>query len=368
MGHRTILACLVVIAMCGGSSPAAASDDDVLYLEHVDTTDASEAVRVYLARLAEHPSRWTLRDIAVMGPRARDAGPAVLALLDHPDPDVRAAAARTLGYLRYPAVGQLLSLLAVPDIHLNRVAAESLGRIGDRQALPALGAATRDHWYPPVRAAAADAVRHVTSGEPYPPADTTFLDYVNFRLPDCDAPPDAPRLPEPGKLHAAQGDDLQAFAYQDVLLDLPPPPDDPDAPPLLVRRVPNVVLPVGDGWLLGSDRGEFGGELVHRARDGSTTRLLQENVHDIFRVGNRIIAVTGIAHMIINRGMLVDVSPSGEGGWVATPWRRLPGQPEASWRVSDDELLVKTRRGGTIIASSNGDMRMADCPERRVGK
>ena len=77
-----------------------------------------------------------------------------------------------------------------------------------------------------------------------------------------------------------------------------------DAPPLLVRRLPGVVLPVEDGWLMGSVRGEFGGELVSRTPDGTNIEVFADNIRDLFRVGDQTIALTGIAHMFVTAGCL----------------------------------------------------------------
>jgi hypothetical protein len=62
---------------------------------------------------------------------SHEAGPAVLDLLRSPEPDIRVAAAETLGFIEYrPGVPALQAALADPDDwRLAYVAAMALGRL-----------------------------------------------------------------------------------------------------------------------------------------------------------------------------------------------------------------------------------------------
>jgi hypothetical protein len=139
---------------------------------------------------------------------------------------------------------------------------------------------------------------------------------------------------------------------------------EPGKNPTVVRTIPDVVLRVANGWLAGADRGEFGGELVFLGDDGSQQLIVETNVRNIVALGDRTIAVTGLAHMLFNNGALLDVSRRAGGPWVATPWRRLPGAPGKSWLTSTGELLVDVYAGGTILIAPDGSMRMASCTGR----
>jgi hypothetical protein len=79
------------------------------------------------------------------------------------------------------------------------------------------------------------------------------------------------------------------------------------------------ALRVRGGWLVGADRGEWGGELVFLGDDGIQRKLLDENVQDIVQLGSRYVAVTGLAHLTLNHGMLYEVGPDEGGSWRAPP-------------------------------------------------
>jgi HEAT repeat protein len=110
-------------------------------------------------------NRLTLRDLAEVGTVAASAGPTVVGRLESPEPDIRLAAARTLGFIGYgDAAAPLTALLDDPmDVRLNWAAAESLGRLRASSAREALLSTAEDHWYPPVRETANKAVRNIES-------------------------------------------------------------------------------------------------------------------------------------------------------------------------------------------------------------
>ena len=79
--------------------------------------------------------------------------------------------------------------------------------------------------------------------------------------------------------------------------------------------------------------------------------IVETDVQNVVALGGRTIAVTGLAHMMFNNGVLLDVSRRAGGPWVASPWRRLPGAPGKSWLTTTGELLVDVYRGGTILVT-----------------
>src|ERR1051326_8158096 len=85
---------------------------------------------------------WALTRID--GAPARDA---VRRALDDPDESVRHCALESVSLWRDAAANaQLVNILQSSAPHLQRIAAEALGRIGDRSAVkPLLAAAARDH-------------------------------------------------------------------------------------------------------------------------------------------------------------------------------------------------------------------------------
>jgi hypothetical protein len=354
------------------------------------------AGEIFAERLRENPAIHQLRDLAQTGHSGRASGPVLIDLLRHPDWEVRRGAARALGYIGYePAADALVPLLDEPtDIRLNWIAAESLGRIRATSAQSALQRTVDSHWFPAVREAAAGALAAIWAGRPsetYPERDNFPFEFFSYQsmageMPTCRKP----RLrivkePRERKLRASTDSDaLARLAYASTIISYGAAEDlDGTAEPdevievtpqnvvehrQVVSQVPDVALRVEGGWLVGADRGEWGGELVFVAEDGSRQTILDQNVEDIYQLDSRLVAVTGLAHMFVNEAMLYEVSRDAEGKWSARPWRALPSAPGSSWLVLTGELQVNSYDGVSVLVDSTGAMRMAPCrDDQRMG-
>jgi len=96
---------------------------------------------------------------------ARDV-PALVELLAHPDPELRARAAFALGSVQAPdAVPALLPLLGDPEAAVRRDAAFALGQSGDPLTVPRLLAALEVENDPEVRGELLEAVARVGEGD-----------------------------------------------------------------------------------------------------------------------------------------------------------------------------------------------------------
>ena len=347
-----------------------------------------KAGAIFAERLAGKHDVVTLRDLAEIGAAGRDAGPAVVKILEH-EPDLRAAAARTLGYIGYAeATPELVAALDDPmDARVAWAAAMSLGRLNAPDALGALDRTASQHWYPPVRDAARQAAMQIRSGAAGPdrrPGDNFAMEFlafgsINRDLPACRKHREkVVREPEGTKLHTGASDrklkrlkypsevvsygasdeEEQKAAGADIIRVHPGNLMEHRQP---IEQVPDVALRVDGGWLAGSSRGEWGGELMFVGDDGRFQRILGDNVEDIYRLGTRIVATTGLAHLGLNHGALVEITRDSEGRWHATTWRVLPGAPAASFLVAPHGLMVRTVGGGAVVIDADGGMRMADC-------
>ena len=322
------------------------------------------------------PSSEQLRELAALGPAAAYAEPSVIRVLANPDPELQTAAARALGFMgSNAAVRPLITAMQKRGFPvLNAVAAESLGRLGAADASPALKQISARHWHPRVRQAAQQALAHVASGEPYVAerdAGNFAFDFFEFhrprtRMPICEQPaiarrPESASTKRDSDTHVAW---LSQQAYSLAMFE----PDGADAESapgradyLMGPNTPQVALRVAAGWLLGANLGEWGGELVYAADDGRKQRVLDGNIEDIYNLGGQVIALGGVAHMIINEGAVHRLRLSAAGEWSAEPWLQLPGAPESSWPVETGEILVNTYGGGTVLIAADGSMRMAPC-------
>lgn len=349
---------------------------------------STQAGALFAAQLRLSPDVHDLRDLAEAGPAAIDAGETTAALLNHDDPGIRVAAARALGFIGYrQAIGALMATLGDPvDPRLAWAAAESLGRLQATEALPALDSTARIHWFPPVRKAAAEAARHIREGVPYQAQfhrrnfALEFFAYEHIRNdgPGCEKPVDAVQIePTSMKLYERTAPaQLKALTYS-IVEEMPPPPPPPLGEngvrvtettsgavaerPNVVKHVPTVALRVDGGWLAGSDRGEWGGELVFVGDDGSQQKVIDENVEDIYRLGDRYVVTVGLAHLGSNAGAVLELRHAADGHWQASPWRILPAAPQSSFLTRNGDLLVTVYTDTPIVISPDGTMRMAAC-------
>ena len=326
--------------------------------------------QIFANRLESDPNLLLLRDVAEVGPAAVEAGPAIIQLLSHPDMTIKVGAARALGFIRYDdAVSHLVAMLDDPrDVRLNWAAAASLGRIRDEHALAHLERVSKDHWYPEVRKAARQAITSIGTRrqqeKAYRQFSFEFFKYQHFDLESCDSvslewAPSDPEL----KIDQNSPENVRNELAYDRYDLFGRSSGDGNGPETArqIRQVPDAGLRVNTGWLVGSDRGEWGGELMYIPAAGTPSTLLKTNVQNIDFLGEEIVVVTGLAHLFGNSGMIFAVKSAGSGRWHVEPWIALPGAPTSSWLVETGELLVNTYGGGSILISDEGKLRMATC-------
>jgi hypothetical protein len=287
-----------------------------------------------------------IRDLARQGTLAKYAGPDLLKDLEGDDWDVRAAAARAIGYVGFEdATDALIPLLHhKEDWRLVYSAAESLGRLRARKALPALAAVSKEYWYPPAREAAKRAMASIRdSVVPASRSDET----ANY---DDD-------FFDRGK---TDSDWITEKEARSLRFPVAVTPDDLMSIPVRMRGGRDEEkmrgVKVDDGYLVGSDRGEWGGEIAYVNRAGKARILTPLNTEAIYRTKAGIVAVTGLAHMTFNSGCLFRISKTAEGEWSASKWRVLPGAPRVSRLLKDGNLFISCH-GGMVLISTDGRMR-----------
>lgn len=245
-----------------------------------------ESVPLLVAALRENPSVNALRDIAALGANGRVAGPDLVELLSSKDASLRIGAARALGFIAYTeAVDALLPLLSdADDWRLVYVSAESLGRIGAPRAVPALEKVAAQHWFPPVARTAQRAFRVIKGEETYRQAQGNFAweFYAFEHIADDPSISSQPALrpvllPEPDRLTEEQ---RQALAYDIETTGF----GEHGQTVTHSKAAPTCGLKVPDGYILGADRGEWGGELVYSNGLSRPQLLLEQNTHAIHRL------------------------------------------------------------------------------------
>jgi hypothetical protein len=128
-----------------------------------------------------------------------------------------------------------------------------------------------------------------------------------------------------------------------------------------VKQRPSAALEVQDGWLLGGNRGEWGGELVFVDRSGHPALLFEDNVHAIVRLGKHVIALAGLGHLGHNHGVALEIVRSESGRWSAHPWRVLPGSPQTVTPLRDGRVFIDIEDGSSMVLAEDGSLREAPC-------
>lgn len=109
-----------------------------------------------------------------------------------------------------------------------------------------------------------------------------------------------------------------------------------------LRAFYHHVQQVDDGWLIGFDRGEWGGDLLWFNIDGSKKKILlfNENVRGLVKSSTGIFVVTGLNHLAIYSGKIFHVQKREDGNWNAKLLVDFRGIPHTFTQESTDSLLV----------------------------
>ena len=309
---------------------------------------SAEAVPILVERLEANPGINLLRDFAALRARGRPAGPALMKFLDSEDWDLRIGAARALGYIGYEeAADSLVKLLnCVDDWRVVLSAAESLGRLKAERAIPRLSQVSKDHWYPPVREAAAMAIKSIRESMPIEPRYSS----ANFPFEFYDYE------------HAGrQMENLTGEEAKRIRFPIAQTLDQPLTISIKEKnggkkKVTCRGVKVEDGYLVGSDKGEWGGEITFIDVQGDSNVVVGKNTEAIYQTPQGIVAVTGLAHLSSNEGLIYKVTKDAQGKWGAKKWRALPGAPVFSCLLKDGNLFVSCF-GGIVLISPSGEMK-----------
>lgn len=127
-----------------------------------------------------------------------------------------------------------------------------------------------------------------------------------------------------------------------------------------------VALWTPYGRLLGSDRGEFGGELALADKGDSSKQpriLHYANIEDLFLMKYGILATTGYFHLDQDFGSILLVTFSDSGVPQVKEIFQLPAGVRTSWVTTDDKLLVNTSEG-TFAISSPTEIQQVVCRKK----
>ena len=101
---------------------------------------------------------------------------------------------------------------------------------------------------------------------------------------------------------------------------------------------------VSDGWIVGFNKGEFGGWLWWFSSDGKSRERIAKDVRTRAFVETKqgLLVVEGLAHGLRSRGRILRLARNPEGRWKAEDVIDLKDAPEAVVKTADGSLLVAT--------------------------
>lgn len=349
-------------------------------------TDERESLDAILVRLGDESpvaelakrmwtdSLTTHMALADLGPRAAAAVPTLIEVLQHGSWAQMEDAAHALGLIGDPrASGVLIAALDVPSWRVNNEAARALGRIGAQapQAVERLQELREDHWSKAVRGTAAVALRHVQGETVADDGERGVTQVVaDHRAEGSEdhgltcTPNDSPFtvVEQPPRREVKLGADWFEVdaSFMPTSDTKQPLPVSVVLPPLAVP-VDNVVFGVEDGWLVARHAGEWGGDILFVRRDGTVENIFSGNTLGFVRLEGALFALTGLAHLGLDSGALVQLVPNGR-SWRTKPVVALPHAPygfRKQWRGAHEEVMVLSE--DPALVSADGRITLIPC-------
>jgi hypothetical protein len=112
--------------------------------------------------------------------------------------------------------------------------------------------------------------------------------------------------------------------------------------------------------LVGTNRGEWGGELTWNPVNGQGQLLLKHNVVAIEPAEGGAIVLFGLAHMSFDNGYAVRVRQRDDGGWSLSEIARLPSIADALATIGPN-LLAAWSENGVVVFPDQGIVGLAKC-------
>jgi len=369
MRRLAVLLLPVLLASCSDGDPVIDENPDPELVKALEESVAEEKAeeegtdKPKYAQLADEVdaggSYSLITELALMGNEALPVGPRVLTWAkNHPNKSYRPVAVRALGAIGYHEARVPLEgfLHDRTDWRNAYSATKSLAQLGDAESIPALEKAAREHWFPPVRESARNAVEvirgtaELTEHGQSEIMRLTYYAYVpreQLTLPKSDipglkkaAPSDATRV-SAEEFAAANGE-----LYEEIKK-LSPQNESNKESWLSIASV--STLPVGGTTYYGVGGNDYGGALVARTVDGKLHFLEDDSIEVLVKWKDAVWMAAGV-RTYGNRGELYRVAED-HGKFEVTENFVLPGKPTAMWVTEDNKLVVECL-GGTMVFES----------------
>ena len=105
---------------------------------------------------------------------------------------------------------------------------------------------------------------------------------------------------------------------------------------------------VDDGWLVGFNKGEWGGALYWFSHDGTNGyKISDDQIVAFFSLPDGVYAIIGLAHLVMSEGSIIRITRQKfDTHWQATTFVKLPFAPYA----------VALRRDGTMLITLSNSL------------
>ena len=132
----------------------------------------------------------------------------------------------------------------------------------------------------------------------------------------------------------------------------------------LIDIVPDIALPVENGWLLGAHLGRRnGGALVLKKSSGELQIIIRDVVEDIYKYPYGYIVTTGVRYhsdLDGSRGAIYLVTIKDK-EYLSQKLHSLIASPETSWLTSDWDLLINHRGHPSTVFTADGKLYRVNC-------
>jgi HEAT repeats len=325
-------------------------------IEFKDTSAVDAAIRM-LDSAQGFDKQVKVWKIGAMGSVAASAGPKLRGLLNDPDWDVRVAAAEALGKIGdREAVPQLITSIDSADWLLALRAVEALGTLNTAETKNALVSVSTSYWHPAVR----EAARSATMGKAFwnqdsPPAFTNPIAfYCSEEVEKPSLPANLKNLDEDKRIDIINtfnqellNDDIHKFI---------------NTPALRGAVKPPMTLTY-DGWtFVGTDKGEFGGDLSATS-SSRKLKVIDDNVTGLFVIDGSLFAATGLNHMGLMRGFFWRITFAANGSPSAELIMRMTGAPQGIL-VAPNGTIGVYGSSGNMLVHADGQPEWLSCPAK----
>jgi hypothetical protein len=107
-----------------------------------------------------------------------------------------------------------------------------------------------------------------------------------------------------------------------------------------------------NGWLIGSDAGEWSGKLLWFNQDGTKRiEILNDNIRGIAKVGNEILILSGMAHLGTDKGKIYKLTKD----FKANLLTDLQTQPQ-SFVIENNDSMIVTLKDKIIRVNGLGEV------------